>query len=255
MLYGYLLTNEERIGQDFRYDISSPNLNFFANYRKIAPLRLLKNKVRRIEFDFDDGRLFEEMGNNVYLTAELRNEEIRKATLEVLFEQSIIAGVSYWECYFSDIFENILNDDTLINRLFSTERTKLNKFLKKFNLVRDFQNISLNECIINDLKFGTYVTKNKKISFQNLNNVKSIFKIVFNYNLVKINERSWTEIVEFFNDRHEIVHNANNQQIIDKYSEDKIKRILINMKNIIGIVDEYLFTKYSPRSGISGGDV
>lgn len=54
MVYGYLLTNEERIGQDLRYDISSPDLNFYANYRKIAPLLILNNKVQRIEFDFDD---------------------------------------------------------------------------------------------------------------------------------------------------------------------------------------------------------
>ncbi len=252
MVYGYLLTNEERIGQDFVYNISSPDLNFYENYRKIAPLFILNNKVQRIEFDSDDSRLFEEMGNNAYLTVELINEAIRRSTSEVLFEQSIIAGVSYWECYFSDIFENILNDDAFINRLFSTDRTKLNKFLKNFNLVRDFQNISLNERRINGLKFGTYITKNKKINFQNLNNLKSIFKILFNYSLVKINERGWTELAEFFKDRHEIVHNANNQRIRFKYPEDKIKRVLRNMRSIIPKVDEYLFTNYSPRSDISG---
>lgn len=254
MVYGYLLTNEERIGQDYRYYISSPDLNFFANYCKIAPLLILNNKVQQIEFDFNDSRLFEEMGNNGYLTAELRNEAIKRSASEVLFEQSIIAGVSSWECYFSDIFENILNDDAFINRLFSTDRTKLNKFLKNFNLERDFQNISLNERTINGLKFGTYIIKYKRISFQDLNNIKSIFKILFNCSLVKINERGWTEIAEFFKDRHEIVHNANNQRIIVKYSEDKIKRTLRNMKNIICIVDEYLFTNYSPRSDISGGN-
>lgn len=251
MVYGYLLSNEEKIGQDYRYYISSPDLNFFKNHCKIAPLLILNNKVQRIEFDLNDSALFEEMGNNAYLTAELRNDAIRRFASEVLFEQSIIAGVSYWECYFSDIFENILNDDALINRLFSTDRTKLNKFLKKFNLGRDFQNISLNESRINGLKFGTYITKNKKISFQDLNNVKSMFKILFNCSLVKINERGWTEIAVFFKDRHEIVHNANNQHIIAKYSEDKIKRILRNMIWIIRIVDEYLFTNYSPRSDVS----
>ncbi len=251
MVYGYLLSNEEKIGQDYRYYISSPDLNFFKNHCKIAPLLILNNKVQRIEFDLNDSTLFEEMGNNAYLTAELRNDAIRRLASEVLFEQSIIAGVSYWECYFSDIFENILNDDALINRLFSTDRTKLNKFLKKFNLGRDFQNISLNESRINGLKFGTYITKNKKISFQDLNNVKSMFKILFNCSLVKINERGWTEIAVFFKDRHEIVHNANNQQIIAKYSEDKIKRILRNMIWIIRKVDEYLFTNYSPRCDVS----
>jgi hypothetical protein len=71
------------------------------------------------------------------------------------------------------------------------------------------------------------------------------FLDLFDINLPKINEHNWTEITQFFKDRHEIVHNPNNQSIVDSYSKDKITAIIKNISKIIDEIDEKLFTTYT----------
>lgn len=243
MTYNYLLTGEDIDKTKFKYAPSETKLKYYENSAKIATLLILSDNIQEVMKDLSADDLFEEMGNMSYFTLELKVQDMDKYSLEILKEQSIIAGVSNWEGYFSDICEVIFNDNDFIHKIFK-DKEKLKKFLTKFNLFHDFNiEILLNENKINDLKFGTYLSndKNKKINFQNLDHSKR-FLDLFNINLPKIDEHNWTEITQFFKDRHAIVHNPNNQSIIDNYSKDKIEAIIKNMSKIIDEVDENLFT-------------
>lgn len=114
--------------------------------------------------------------------------------------------------------------------------------------MQDFNTeVLLNENKTDGLKFGTYIRKAKKINFQDENDLKQILRLC-EIKLPQIDENGWTEITQFIKDRHEIIHNPNNQSIIYTYSEDKIKHIIKNMSNIISIVDETLFTNYEKSS-------
>ncbi len=65
--------------------------------------------------------------------------------------------------------------------------------------------------------------------------------------MAKIEGTNWTEIKQFIQDRHKLIHNANNQTIIDGYSKEKIQQTIEDMSLLISKVDETLFTK-SDRS-------
>lgn len=247
MTYGYLLTEEEKDRfHDYRYKPSEPKLNFYRNSAKIATMLILSEKVHEIAstmFDIDDKKLFEEMGDMSYYSVDLKINDMRKYSSEILKEQSIIAGVSNWEGYFSDICETILNDDKFIKNIYKNKE-KLRKFLTRFKLMQDFNTeILLNENKTDGLRFGTYVRKSKKINVQEIDDLKGILRL-FEIKLPQIDENSWTDITQFIKDRHEIVHNPNNQNIINNYSKDKIERIIKNMSNIISTVDEALLTDY-----------
>jgi len=244
MTYNYLLTGEDIDETTFVYDPSKMKLKYYANSAKIATLLILSDNIQEVMKDLSSDDLFEEMGSMSYFTADLKIQDMEKYSLEILKEQSIIAGVSNWEGYFSDICEVIFNDNDFIHKIFK-DKEKLRKFLKIFNLFHDFNiEIHLNRNKINDLKFGTYLRNNKKINFQNLKHSKSFIDL-FNINLPKIDEHNWTEITQFFKDRHAIVHNPNNQSIVDNYSKDKIEAIIKNISKIIDEIDEILFIQYT----------
>jgi len=160
---------------------------------------------------------------------------MKKYSSEILKEQSIIAGVSNWEGYFSDICEQILNDDKFIQKIYK-EKEKLRKFLTQFKLMQDFNiEVLLNENKIDGIRFGSYL---KRAKIQNKDDLKAIFQL-FEIELSEEDKNNWTEITQLIRDRHEIVHNPNNQNIIDNYEKDKIERIIKNMSKIISFVDDY----------------
>ena len=244
MTYNYLLTEEDIDQTTFVYNPSKIKLKYYANSAKIATLLILSDNIQKVMKDLSSDDLFEEMGSMSYFTVDLKIQDMEKYSLEILKEQSIIAGVSNWEGYFSDICEFILNDNDFIHKIFK-DKEKLRKFLKKFNLFHDFNiEFLLNENKINDLKFGTYLKNNKKINFQNLEHSK-IFLDLFNINLPKIDEHNWTEITQFFKDRHAIIHDPNNQSIVDNYSKDKIEVIIKSISKIIDKIDEILCNQYT----------
>ena len=240
MTCSYLLTEEERVG-DFRYKPSNQYLNYCKNSGKIATLLILSEKFPESELDIEDEELFEEMASMSYYTRDLRIDDMNKHSALILKEQSIIAGVSNLQYYFSSVYETILNDDNFIKKLYADD-VKFKKFLADFRLKQEFH--FLTEDKIDGINLGTYLieAKLKKINFQDKDDLKNILKIN-DIDLVRIDEPNWNEIVNFINDRHEIVHNPNNQ-IINRYDKDRIEIILKNMSFIVKTVDEKLFTNF-----------
>ncbi|MCZ7382460.1 MAG: hypothetical protein O8C64_12935 [Candidatus Methanoperedens sp.] len=178
------------------------------------------------------------------MNPEMKIEDMKRNSSKILREQSIIAGVSNWECYFSDICEIIFNDDKFIDKLITSNKKDLKKILKEFKIFQDLQEeYFLNANKINGLKFGTYIIENRKINFQDSENLNNLFKKLFDLNLANIEGTNWTEIKQFIKDRHKLIHNANNQTIIDGYSKEKIQQTIEGMSLLISKVDEDLFTK------------
>ena len=240
MTCGYLLAEEERVG-DTRYRSSNQYLNYCKNSGKIATLLILSEKFPESELDIEDDEFYEEMVDMSYYTKDLRIDDMKKHSTLILKEQSIIAGVSNWEYYFSSVYETILNDDDFIKKLY-VDDGKIKRFLNDFRLKQEFH--FLTEDKIYGINLGTYLieAKLKKINFQNENDLKKILKIN-DIDLVRIDETNWNDIVNFINGRHEIVHNPNNQ-IINSYDKDRIKIILKKMSFIVKTVDENLFTNF-----------
>jgi hypothetical protein len=112
MTYNYLLIGEEDIDRiNSVYAHSPTQLNYYVNLQKISTLLILSDNIKEVMKDLSSDDLFEEMGSISYFTEELKINDMEKYGLEILKEQSIIAGVSNWEGYFSEICELILNDD------------------------------------------------------------------------------------------------------------------------------------------------
>jgi len=241
MTYGYLLAEEEERAMDTRYRASDQYLNYCKNSGRIATLLILSEKFPESELDIEDKEFFEEMANMSYYTEDLRIDDMKKHSTLTLKEQSIVAGVSNWEYYFSSIYKTILNDDDFIKKLYM-EREKCKKFLDDFRLKQEFHFLTKDK--IYGINLGTYLieAKLKKINFQDIDDLKKILKIN-DIDLVRIDEKNWTDIVNFINDRHEIVHNPNSQ-IINSYDKDRIEIILKKMSSIVKTVDEKLFTNF-----------
>lgn len=245
MSFGYLLPKNQRIsGLNPIYKPSKPDLNYYSSSGKIATLLILNEKVENISFSREDKTLFERMSNMSYTDTEMKIDDMKRNSSIILREQSIIAGVSNWECYFSDICEIIFNDDKFIEKLISNDNKKdLKKILKEFKIFQDLQEeYFLNANEINGLKFGTYIIENRKINFQDSEILHNLFKKLFDLNLANIEGTNWAEIKQFIKDRHELIHNANNQRIIDGYSKEKIEQIIKDMSLLISKVDKTLFT-------------
>lgn len=201
-------------------------------------------KLKTSLLALNDKTLFERMSNMSYMNPEMKIEDMKRNSSKILREQSIIAGVSNWECYFSDICEIIFNDDKFIDKLITSNKKDLKKILKEFKIFQDLQEeYFLNANKINGLKFGTYIIENRKINFQDSENLNNLFKKLFDLNLANIEGTNWTEIKQFIKDRHKLIHNANNQTIIDGYSKEKIQQTIEGMSLLISKVDEDLFTK------------
>lgn len=242
MTYGYLLAEEERVGYtNTRWHPSDQYLNYCKNSGKIATLLILSEKFPESKLGIEDEEFFEEMADMYYYAEHLRMDDMKKHSTLILKEQSIIAGVSNWEYYFSSVYETILNDDDFIKKLYVGDG-KIKGFLNDFRLEQEFH--FLTEDKIYGIKLGTYLieAKLKKINFQNKDDLKKILKIN-DIDLVRIDEPNWNDIVTFINDRHEIVHNPNNQ-IVNSYDKDRIKIILKKMSFIVKTIDEKLFTNF-----------
>jgi len=251
MAYGYLLDGNKRILKGV-YSHSQPKLNFDLNSGKIATLLILSEKVRNIAFDIDDKKFYEEMVKIFYSSGELKIEDMKKDSSEILKEQSIIAGVSNWEGYFQEISEIILNDTNFIQKLSENKKYKtgFRTFLKEFQIMQDFSTeVLLNGNRMDGLQFGTYIRNKQKNYFQKTKNI-SFFLTLCDINIKKlIEETDWEEVPTFISTRHEIVHNPNNTRVIKNYSKDKIEHVLKNMSNLIGILDKILFTNDQPSVG------
>lgn len=212
------MPKEQRISRlNTIYNPSKPDLKYYSSSGKIATLLILNEKVENISFSTDDKTLFERMSSMSYMNHEMKIEDMKRNSSKILREQSIIAGVSNWECYFSDICEIIFNDDKFIDKLMTNNKKYLKKILKDFKI------------------------------FQDSEILKNLFKKLFDLDLAKIEGTNWTEIKQFIQDRHKLIHNANNQTIIDGYSKEKIQQTIEDMSLLISKVDETLFTK-SDRS-------
>ncbi len=168
MTFGYLLPKEQRISRlNTIYNPSKPDLKYYSSSGKIATLLILNEKVENISFSTDDKTLFERMSSMSYMNHEMKIEDMKRNSSKILREQSIIAGVSNWECYFSDICEIIFNDDKFIDKLMTNNKKYLKKILKDFKIFQDLQEeYFLNANKINGLKFGTYIIENRRINFQ-----------------------------------------------------------------------------------------
>lgn len=142
---------------------------------------------------------------------------------------------SNWELYFSEIFKKIFDDDEFI-KWCSDPKTEFKKILKKFKLDSDFQKIvTLNKNKLDNLNFGTHITENEKLNFQNHEIIKSLLELLDIVNL----SNNWTEINKFLESRHTLVHSAT-----DVHTKEKIETIMKDMAEIIHEIDMRLFAIY-----------
>jgi len=200
----YVLEKEERQRISFSnpkspailFKHTKEKYSYNNNAKKIAMLLILSELVKRIEFKKEDKQLFEDIGHTFYANIKLKLGDMKIIGKKVLLEQAIIALVSNWETYFSCIVKKIFDDDEFISRKIRN-RSKLRKFLKKFNLFQDYQElVILNQNKFNGLNFGTYIIENRKINFQNLQHTKILFNLLLDIDLVN-KSNSWNELNKF----------------------------------------------------------
>jgi len=249
MVYGYCLTNEERkTVKKGSYTSSTFKKNFDENYGNSLLLLATAEKIPMIDFSEDDIKYYETLIDKLkFLGKNDRKLKLKENLEKIVREQVIIAGVSNWECYFLDVSENILID-YILEKIYK-DKNKLKKFLSDFNLRQDFNNEMLsNGYRIKGLEFADFIKKNKKINFQDIDKLKNFLNILYEINIVSIDEKNWTGIVDLIQDRHKIIHNKNDKlqydKIMNKYTIEKIKNIIENMKKIIDEIDNILFTHY-----------
>lgn len=227
--FGYYLNGEERKSIKSHPDYDEPiwansgeNYYFELKTQRITLLLILSEKVGKIDdFDDDEKKLFVGLAGNYYEDDEETIEEM-KSGKSILLEQAIVAIVSNWETYFSDIIKNILDDDQFIEQKMHN-KNEFKKFLNNFKLIQDFQqNVVLNRNKFMGLKFGTYIAENKKINFQNLESIKIIFKSFFDIDIVNLSN-DWTEIDKLFAARHILVHGSPARHRLDYAPLDSIE--------------------------------
>ncbi|MFZ3165994.1 MAG: hypothetical protein WA130_00150 [Candidatus Methanoperedens sp.] len=251
MVYGFCLYDKRENLKTSGYNPSKFKDNFDENYGIILALLKMTEKIKVINFSDEEiegyeifiksHRFFEPMDKNIMMKRRLE---------QILREQAIIAGVSNWECYFSDVSEDILKE-YILEKIY-TDKKRLNKFLNRFNLKRDFADEMLsNGYRIEGLKFAKYIIDNNKINYQDMDKVKDFLSILYNIKIAEIAKNNWNEILEFIQVRHKIIHNRNEiktssryDEVIQKYTKEKIEKIINNMKQIIDKTDEILFTDY-----------
>lgn len=248
MSYGYIYNKQERENlTKVNYQGASTSLDIFKqNSGNILILLALAEKVDKIDFTDDERKSYEKMVKIWYSSESLRNREMKDNLAEILREQAIIAGVSNWEGYFSHVSEVILIDRVLENVYKNKE--KLKKLLKTFNLERDFANeMLLNGYQFKNLRFADYIKNNEKIKYQNVDHLKAMLSILYEINIVTIKEKDWTKIVEFIDNRHDIVHNKyhiKKYRREKKYSTNEIEEIINIMSDLISKIDKIFFTVY-----------
>ena len=173
------------------------------------------------------------------------HDEYKQITKSLNSNDSVINTlkiVSNWESYFSSVFNKIFDDNKFI-KWHSDPKTGFNKFLAKFDLDLDFQKVvTLNKDEFDDLDFGTYITENERLNFQNHEVIKSLLELLdIDLNIVNLSN-NWAEINKFLESRHTLVHSATNA--IDVYNKIEIETIMEDMAKIIFEIDLKLFDKY-----------
>lgn len=244
MTYGYAFNKEERENlTKGDYTKSKSKMNFDQNIGNILILLTLIKKLPKINFTDNEKKSYEKMVKMWYTDENFKTREMKENVTEILREQAIIAAVSNWEGYFADVSEIILIDPVL--KKIYENKEKFIKFLNAFNLKQDFANeMLINGYQFNNLGFAGYIKSNDKINYQNIENLKKFLNLLYDIDIVNINEKNWTGIVEFIKARHDIVHNKYNKKRIEEYSENKIENILINMSELISKIDEILFRNF-----------
>jgi len=244
MSYGYIYNKEERENlSKGDYIRSHSKVNFDQNSGNILILLTLVDKVHKIDFNDDERKLYERLVKMWYTDENYKTQEMKENVAEILREQSITAGDSNWEGYFSDVSEIILND-VVLKKIYKNKE-KIKKFLNAFHLKDDFANeMYSNGYQFKNLRFASYIKNNRKINYQDTDNVKDFLRILYDIEIVRIDEKNWTGIVEFIKARHDIVHNRYKKKIIDKYSKNEIEDTIKNMSKLIGEIDKSLFTQY-----------
>ncbi len=245
-VYGYLLNEEER--HSIRFNPNAPAVvsihtdeKYAYNVRagKIAMLLILSDSVKRIDFEIGEKQLFEELVRIAYEHHKMKIIDMKAFGKKVLLEQAIVAVVSNWESYFSEIFRKILDDDEFISRNLD-QRETFENFLNKFKLFPDFQKlVILNKNKFDGLRFGTYIIENRKINFQNLNAIKSLLKLT-DIDIVRLSN-DWTGITNLFRCRHILVHSSTDSI---SYTKEEIEKVMKDMAQIIDKIDEKLFSNY-----------
>ncbi|MCK4797974.1 MAG: hypothetical protein KAT05_11355 [Spirochaetes bacterium] len=263
---GYNLSYEDR--NSIKYNPQSPARTFLHTSEKyvynkragkVAMLLILSDSIKQTSFEINDKILFEESGRISYENVGTKIDDMKEFGTKILLEQAIIAIVSNWETYFSGIFNKIFDDDKFINRSLD-KKEQFKKFISNTRLFPDFQQmVILNKNKYSNLLFGTYIVKNKKISFQDLNKIKTFLKLA-DIDIVNSENNSWTEIDKFFEARHILVHKPNDSiesnkkfkteledgkiSVSDIYNKTEIEKIMKIMAKIIDKIDMELFDKY-----------
>ena len=263
---GYNLSDEDRLSikrnpQSSARIFKHSDEKYVYNERagKIAMLLVLSDSIEQTNFELNHKSLFGELGRIAYKDVGTKIDDMKKYGKNILLEQAIIAIVSNWETYFSSIFNEIFDDDEFIDQSLDNKE-KFKKFINNSRLFSDFQQmVILNKNKYNDLYFGTYIVENKKISFQDLNKIKTFLKLV-DIDIVNSERNSWNEIDKFFEARHILVHNPNDSiesnkkfkkelddgkiNVSDIYNKTEIEKIMKIMAKIIDKIDMELFDKY-----------
>ena len=267
--FGYLLNSTERL--DINLHPKAPAKIFFhsdefyrynKNARKIAMLLIFSEMNKRANFEIDEKILYSELGRVAYSEPKSKIHDMKISGEKVLLEQAIVAVVSNWEFYFSNIFEKIFNDDQFINTNIDRNE-KFGTILDEYRLLSDFQKlVFLNKNNFVGLNFGTYIIKNKKINFQEIDTIKKFLKKLTDIDIVKLSS-NWNDIPKIIEARHIIIHRGidsiedNNKfnddyrsgkkTLAEIYSKSYIEAIMKDMAGIIGEIDMKLFDQYNTK--------
>jgi hypothetical protein len=230
--------------------------------KKIALLLILSNAVNRIEFKDDEGQLFSFLGRIGYSSNNLRTLDMKSFGKEVLIEQSIIAIVSTWETYFSNISQKILDDDDFIDSCLKN-KDKFEKFLNKTKLTTEFQqSVLFNKNNYTKLKFGARLIEKKKINFQDIEIVKLFLKLLLDIDIERLSQ-DWNSIAKVIEARHILIHRASDnlqgskefypefgagkKTLKEIYTQERIFQDLEEMYRIIEKIESDLFNKYDTQ--------
>ncbi|MEC0234871.1 hypothetical protein P4H71_11085 [Paenibacillus kribbensis] len=216
--------------------------------QELNDLQLSRNKIDEFHYNFVTNS-----SRYVIFMHEILQTESNDKLIMVPVSQYIVSLVTCWETYFRDLFVFLLEMDS--------------EFLED---VVDLNNIQLNheELILNNVKPSEFVSK--FFNFQNFQDTeqalsplfenKDFFKTVSEYQrpFILINKRkigtislstlfnNWYEtIIEFFEIRHKIVHDANYRIVVTNKFISTAESICILLPQIIG---QFVSEKYNiPR--------
>ncbi len=227
----------------------SKHLSIFdKNCGNTLILLMLREKIDNIDFTDEDKEYYKKLIQTWY--PEDKNLEMKEKLKQVLKEQSIVSAVSNWEGYFLSKSEDIFTD-TFLSEIYRNENEKFVRFLKDFNIKKDFDGMFPNVNKFEELEFASFIKNNRKINFQNTDHVKNFLKL-YNVDMVhgidKDCEKNWNGIYEFIEDRHDLVHEKHKPYLYDdlmkKYSEEDIKNIMDNMEKLISKIDQLLCKRF-----------